>query len=577
MTLRTSDLRNENKKNITHERGWISVEDQTAMTKRRVHDVFGSKSYRRMVVRCVNCYQALHDAGRVFVFGGEDDRAIFNQALNEVAGTEIKPLYRAETKAADDFPVIASLGDKAITEETIHLVNYGREGDPARDLEEIRPRSIKIVVVLYPSEEEEKYLGRLLSETDVEVYTVQPLDHDNPHRDELVPRENIPGFEQIPDEVDFEAVDAPDAEISPLPAVAMYGKCAEIARMTHAPLGFAYPAIVAAVAPSIVSNANIRSTMYVFLLGDVHTGKSVARERTIQLLGLKPPILVSNTPASDRGLLKLFPKSPLDAQAMAHLLDLDEAREMFSKGSIENSTLISTLCKLWSSDTAGVVDKKGIEECQVRLSIVGAIKAKDETEFPSVFTHATAHGLYDRGLYGFRGPEKWHFTPWEFDAERDTVKLSPSVPNVSGSIFDLKRAWEQRGDGRERLAEIALRVAYITSAANGDRELTAESLETAFRLMEWQEQIRAVFQPAKGSNEAQECANTVCDTFRAAPGRALNWREASRKHNWHRRFPRTLPLIKKNLVADGILVFHKDSGKYYINEGPSKEKQNGNQ
>jgi hypothetical protein len=213
-----------------------------------------------------------------------------------------------------------------------------------------------------------------------------------------------------------------------------------------------------------------------------------------------------------------------------------------------------------------VADKFGKLELNVQLSLLLNFKVRDASEFPEIFTHATSHGLWDRFIFGVRGGEKWRYTPLDFNAERDVSKIEASKPNVPGQIFDAAHEWSAAGDDRDRLAENALRVAYVTSAINGDALVSRAALDAALRLMEWQEEIRRVFQPAKGASEAEECVKTVLDAFRNAPGRSFNWREMSRKYHWHEKFPTRLTITKKNLIAEKVIGFDKETGRHYLNE-----------
>lgn len=444
------------------------------------------------------------------------------------------------------------------------------------DTTPFQERDFRAVVLLYPEADHEKYLPALLNNVrrvSLTVYAYEPIGKSGANG--LVPRTEVEGYDDlVPEGVDLNAAPVADVVLTQLPQDAMYGEVKKLAQSLRAPMGFAYPAMLALCSVYAKNSQNIRASLYVALVGDVGEGKSVTLERGGLLLALLSPGGESNspkckrtTPASDRGLLNLFP----GAEAEACLLALDEQRQMMSKGSIENSTLISTLCQLWSMNTAGAIDKAKFNECRVRLSILGNLKVKDPSEFPAVFTHATAHGLYDRFLFGVLAGEKWHFTPWEFDPLNDSRAPSPTTPSESHRIFDLKREWEQAGEKRGRLAEMALRIALITSAVNRDETITEGAMTAALRFMEWQEKIRATYQPAKGANEAQECVNAVLDVFENAPGRCLNMRDASRKHNWHRRFPRTFSSVKRMLEADRVIVKNKETGLHYLNE--TKEKK----
>jgi hypothetical protein len=373
--------------------------------------------------------------------------------------------------------------------------------------------------------------------------------------------------EEIPEDVDFEALAAPEAEIPAIPNEVMYGKVAEMARASKTPLGFAYPVVLAAACGSgIYSASDIRPTLYVALIGDVHTGKSVARERLAGLFRhhhlqiTDESYVIEKTPGSDRGLYTIFAETA-KRPGRSYLLSLDEMRNMMLKGSIENASLISVLCELWSKNFSGGADKKGSHEINLKLSIVGCLKAANPEEFAEVFNHHTAAGLWDRFVFGFTPPlEKWHYT--------SLTKLISTVerfsePTVSPDIEEAIHQWINAGKDRDRLGEIAARVAYISAAINGDTYLCDAALQSALRFVEWQEKIREIYRPAKGSNEWQECMNAVLDAFENAPGKALHWRQTATKKHWYRSFPRALSGVKRTLERDGVIVESKEHKKHF--------------
>ena len=482
-------------------------------------------------------------------------------------------------------------------------------------------------LVLLNQEGRERFLHKVVGECSpygLKTYRVTTAQH-NPgavHAMQVCTR--FEGWEGIPLSVDLTAPQDDAPALRAISKSAMYGKCYEIARQTHCPLGYAYISVVTAASVLVDGNCNVRSNIFGAPLGDIHSGKSLSASRAFMLLGLQDengnPIgdqLVVGTRASDRGLYKLFP----DKEPVKRVLYEDEGRALLGKGNIQGSTLISVLCAMFSRNRGGVADKFGKLELNVQLSMLLNLKVRDASEFPEIFTHATSHGLWDRFLFGVLGDEKWRYTPWDFDAERDVCKLEPSTPQVSADIFEAAHAWSAAGEDRDRLAELALRVAYITSAVNGDTLVGREAMNAALLFMEWQEQIRKSFQPAKGANEAEECVETVLAAFRKENGYSYNWREMGRKHHWYEKFPNTLSSrlrkksvrgeiggicgdtksspatdlaflgqlcviyffalfakllfpqparTKKTLIAERIIGFDKATGRHYLTEEKSK-------
>lgn len=370
----------------------------------------------------------------------------------------------------------------------------------------------------------------------------------------------------IPPDVDFSLSLDAEAAVSRIPDNAMYGNAARLASMLRCPMGFAYPAVLAAIAAvGFPDTSNVRPTLYVGLLGGVGSGKSVTRDRATKLFDISSRVIV-HTPSSDRGLQKLLAEKEAGASC---LISADEMRTMMAKGAIENSTLVPLLCELWSSTTAGSADKTGNHGINVRLNILGCLKIDDPSEFPDVFGFATAHGFYDRCLLGLRADEPWKFTPMEMTP----VPFNPSRPSIPGHIYERMHAWcDEIADPRKRgrLGEHALRVALITSAANSDSQVTDESLDAALRFMQWQEKIREVYQPAKGANEWQECAQVVEKAFENAPGKAAKWRDICQKNNWYRKY-RCLKQVKQSLEEAGVIAKDKTSGKHYLAKERNKK------
>jgi hypothetical protein len=423
-------------------------------------------------------------------------------------------------------------------------------------------------VILFHQQGQEQYLESFLAKTNIRVYRlIDTLPNG--------PMEVADWEDRIPSNVDLTADGkCDDHTLRQIPSAALFGFCRELAEQMQCSVGYAYPAVLAAVSTYIQPNCNIRPNIYVGLLGRIHNGKSVTANRAFQLCGLQDeqgnPLgltLVDATPASDRGLYKLFPEKDL----CRRLLYADEGRNMMGKGNIQGSTLITVFNELYNRNRAGVADKFGSNALNVQLSLLANFTVTDAAQFPEIFTHATSHGLWDRFLFGFRGDEEWHYRPWQIDPDK-LEKIEPSQPTVAGKIFDRVHEWARATEGRGRLAEIALRVAYITSAVSQEDEVNDAAMDAALCLMEWQEEIRRLFQPAKGANEYEEAMQTILSAFRRAPGRAANWRELNRKERWYEKFPRSYLHIKSTLEKDKILVVDKKSKKHYLVEDSNDSK-----
>lgn len=350
--------------------------------------------------------------------------------------------------------------------------------------------------------------------------------------------------------------------LEPMPESCMYGWLGNKARGLEMPLGYAYPAIMTAFAGQNITMISdmVRPTLYTCLIGPIHSGKSVAIERACRsLIYSNQDGIITDTPGSDRGLYNLFaaPKCKPGEEPVkilkTHLLAQDELRDTFGKISVQGSSLAPTLCKLWSQDEAGSADKTGCHHVSVRLSILGALKAKDTEDFADVFGKGANDGLYDRFVFGVI-PKGWKWEPWAPNPER----RFPKGTSIPLDIFNMLREWrnanaEQDAD-RYRLGEIALRVALITASANHDAEVTFECMRAALEFCEWQEQIRNTYKAGESETLDAKCMAAVMDTFERLHGKSLKWSDVAKRKHWYKKYGTILSRVKESLVRDGVLV-----------------------
>jgi hypothetical protein len=159
----------------------------------------------------------------------------------------------------------------------------------------------------------------------------------------------------------------------------------------------------------------------------------------------------------------------------------------------------------------------------------------------------------------------WYYRDWQVTARDITL----SSPVFAEGCDEALRDWRKTHDGRDRLGELAKRVALISAALNGDEVITANRacFTAALAYAEYQESIRDVYQPAGGADQYQECVEAILEGFKRARG-AANWRELSRRYNWHRRFPKVLTAVKNMLERNGDLGYDKDTNKHYLTSLP---------
>jgi hypothetical protein len=183
----------------------------------------------------------------------------------------------------------------------------------------------------------------------------------------------------------------------------------------------------------------------------------------------------------------------------------DEFRAVLDKCAIPNATLPKVICKLWSRTRAGVSDKKGVEECDGKLCILGNIPCEDAADFAKAFGSSTTKGMYDRFLFGY-DTTAVKYRPLDI---HPTVFPDSMVVRVPEWVWDAKDQWAGDKPERRRLTEHALRVALVSTACNGEKEISAASMTAAFRMAELQERIRNVFKPGLAETKDAEAYEAI--------------------------------------------------------------------
>lgn len=311
----------------------------------------------------------------------------------------------------------------------------------------------------------------------------------------------------VPDNIDA-IFNAPQAEGLAFDERALFGKLGEMARQTGLPLGWAYPGMLAMASALKIEDhgGNIRSNMYCALIAPPGMAKTAVAEAIEKTIFLPEGVKTYTTPASDRGLAKM-----IGNEGNTLMLVEDEFRAVLGKCQVPNSTLAQMLCKLWSKDQAGVADKKGADKCVGKLCILGNIASDDAADFSKCFASSTVTGLYDRFILGY-DTTVVKYRPMQV---KSVVLTDEMVVRVPAWVWDAKDRWAGDLPTRRRLPEIALRVALISAAVNGDKEITAPCLAAALCFVEWQERLRSVFKPGLAETKEAECYEAVYAALRA--------------------------------------------------------------
>jgi hypothetical protein len=372
----------------------------------------------------------------------------------------------------------------------------------------------------------------------------------------------------VPDDIDA-VVNAPQAEGLAFDKRALYGRLGEMAKATGLPLGWMYPALLGMASALNIRAANneVRSNMFVALIAPVGMAKTVVLDAADKSIFLPEQTKLYTTPASDRGLVKL-----VGDDGNTVMLIEDEFRSVLSKCQVPNSNLAQVICKLWSKDKGGVADKKGVDRCIGKLCMVGNLPADDGADFSKVFGSSTVTGMYDRFLYGY-DTTVVKYRPLDIKTQFFTDEMVVRIP---AWVWDAKDRWGGDNMGRRRLTEHALRVALVTAAVNGDKEITAPCLAAAFRFVEWQERLRAKFRPGLAETKEAECLEAVYHALleqhqkQKAAGtfpkgadligrdgkslwQCLNYTDVVKARNLYRKYGSMVTRIKNVMVEDGIL------------------------
>jgi hypothetical protein len=301
--------------------------------------------------------------------------------------------------------------------------------------------------------------------------------------------------------LEFPRVEPRNDSMFPFPVDAMYGKLKEIAMDLNVPYGFSYPSLLTTGCGLNIQDrgGNVRATQYTALLGGYNFGKSIVTERAAASFAVDDGVYEDGTPASDRGLINMVGEDVGKRTVFVQ----DEFRTLLSKCAILNSSLTPVLCTLWSKDHAKASDKRATDECWGVVSILGNLAVEDAGDFAKVMGAETTRGLYDRMLFGI-GPVVDYYP---CTVKLHHIDVSPCL--VPPWCYTKMHEWINDDRARRRVGEIGLRVALIQSAINGDAEVTKESFDCAFKLMDWQMAIRMVYCAGKAESKEAEAFEAV--------------------------------------------------------------------
>jgi hypothetical protein len=317
--------------------------------------------------------------------------------------------------------------------------------------------------------------------------------------------------------------------------------------LRHHPISYAWPTLLSAASVLIPRvKGLIRTNLYTCLVGPTHSGKSYVMDDVLKLLGMDigHAGLLSAKFGSAEGLVER-----LKSRAGRSILyDVDEIHYLFAKAGIEHASYPHMLNSLYYQDEAegGISKKQWIIDC--RLSLHGGIA---EDKFEDAFGSITLGGLYDRFTFGIVAVP--HTCLWRpFESQR--VELQPVTVEVDRSVWSAKNRWVEEMNIDPRVAENALRCAYIAACFDGE-PLTATRLAPAKAMAEYQMRIRHVLVPNPGDRPEAQCAHRIRTWFQqhAAEGQVVKRNQLYKSLHITRYDPSVFSRCLDHMVFNGEL------------------------
>ncbi|HWR14957.1 MAG TPA: hypothetical protein VN577_09015 [Terriglobales bacterium] len=269
-------------------------------------------------------------------------------------------------------------------------------------------------------------------------------------------------------------------------------------RLRHFPRAYSFGAVVTTIGALVprIDNPPIRPNLFWCAVGDKGSGKSQSLDTTFRLVEMQPPTLLEAKFGSAEGMAEQLKDTGSDS---VRLLSVDELGHMLAKCAIQSSSFPYVLNSAFYKDEQIGGSKKQQFSVNCRISLVGGLV---EELFGDAFGLATTGGLYDRFLFGLcPSPYQYLYRPFE----GPTVKLSPAVPRIASNVWDERDQWVKEGIPA-RIAELALRVAYICAATDRREVVQASDLKPAMAFAQYQVRVRSVLAPNVGENPDAKCA-----------------------------------------------------------------------
>jgi len=117
------------------------------------------------------------------------------------------------------------------------------------------------------------------------------------------------------------------------------------------------------------------------------------------------------------------------------------------------------------------------------------------------------------------------------------VRPAPFVGAFSDEAQKLFDDWNPAGGG-SRIKQNCIEVALITTMINREETVTEECMECAIGVMEWQIELRKVFQPGEALNDEARCRVAVLSAMEVAGAKDtyVNIKRMAHDRKWGNRF-----------------------------------------
>jgi hypothetical protein len=349
------------------------------------------------------------------------------------------------------------------------------------------------------------------------------------------------------------AAPLPELHLKDMPESCLVGRLGQICdeRLGDLPRAYAWLALLAVGSVFLDSqNSNPPTMLYVALVGPVHSGKTQAIERAVDILGLEKPQLMRTYSGSAEQLVRRLS----DAAGNPRLLHIDELAHLFKKQQIDRASFPQILNEAYYNQKFEVLSghKPQRVDVDVKLSMIGGIV---EELFQDSFAKETVGGQHDRFLFGLC-PGNFHFDYAPLEGSPEKFHITPV--KIDRTVWEAKREYlAAHPQMNPRILETSIRTAVVCAAFNGNKTLKGFQLGPAFALAEYQLNIREILQPNTGETVEGKACSKILNYVMRYKGKYLSRRQALRDTHVYDLGPTVADRVISVLKANGDIEVTK--------------------